>query len=196
MEPYGLSGVGQARVALVHVDVVFDPAQSAKLGLNGDAAVLVGVLERAGRLGGDPERRVHRELPLASQPVAEGLAFDERHGEPEPAGSFTRVQYREDMGMLEPGREPDLALEPLGAEGLGQVGVEDLEGDGTVVPEVVGEVHGGHAAVPQLAVEDVPVAQCVGQRRRDGHGMPGEGWDKCALGGLFGLAPALPAPYY
>ena len=30
-----------------------------------DHAVLVGVLERAGRLARDPERVVHRELPLA-----------------------------------------------------------------------------------------------------------------------------------
>ena len=29
--------------------------------------------------------------------------------------------------MLEPGREPDLALESLGAERLGQGGVEDLQ---------------------------------------------------------------------
>jgi hypothetical protein len=41
------------------------------------------------------------------------------------------------MGMLEPRGEADLALEPLGAEGGGELGQQDLEGDGAVVAEVV-----------------------------------------------------------
>jgi hypothetical protein len=41
------------------------------------------------------------------------------------------------MRVLEPGGEADLALEALGAEGDGEVGVEDLQGDGAVVPEVL-----------------------------------------------------------
>ena len=81
-----------------------------------DHAVSVGVLERPGRLGGDPERRVHRELPLAPQPVAERLALDVRHGEPELAGGLARVVDREDVRVLQPGGELDLALEALGAE--------------------------------------------------------------------------------
>jgi hypothetical protein len=61
--------------------------------------------------------------------------------------------------MLQPGREADLALEALRAERLGQVGVEDLEGDGAVVLEVGGEKHGGHATAAELAEEGVVARQ-------------------------------------
>ena len=56
-----------------------------------DHAVPVGVLEGPGGLGRDPKGRVHRELALAPEPVAETLALDVRHGEPELAGGLARV---------------------------------------------------------------------------------------------------------
>ena len=59
-----------------------------------DDAVLVGVVQRAGRLAGDPERVLHRELPLPAEPVAEALALDEGHGEPELAGGLARSRAR------------------------------------------------------------------------------------------------------
>ncbi len=68
--------------------------------------------------------------------------------------------------MLEPGREPDLALESLGAEGDGELGKEDLERDQTVVLQVPREVDGRHAAAAELALEDVAAFQAFGQ----GHG--------------------------
>ena len=73
------------------------------------------------------------------------------------------------MGVLQPGGSLDLALEALGAEGRGEVGVEDLDGDRAVVAQVMGQIDGGHAAAPKLAVEHVAVAQGVGQGRGDGH---------------------------
>jgi hypothetical protein len=51
--------------------------------------------------------------------------------------------------MLEPGGEADLALEALRAEYSGQLGVQDLEGDGAVVLEIVREVNGRHPAAPE-----------------------------------------------
>ena len=136
-------------------------------------AVLVGVVERAGGLAGDAERVVHRELALAAEPVAEALALDERHGEPEPAGGLARVVDGQDVGMLEPGGEPDLALEPLGAERGGELGEQDLEGDRAVVAEVVGQVDDGHAAAAELALEGVTVGEGVAQAVRHAHGAPG-----------------------
>ncbi len=56
------------------------------------------------------------------------------------------VVDRQDVGMLEAGGGADLAQEALGAEGGAQLGVEDLERDGAVVLEVVGEVDARHAA--------------------------------------------------
>ena len=49
--------------------------------------------------------------------------------------------------------------------------MQDLEGDRTVVPEIMGEIHGGHAATPELPLKPVAVSQAtlkvlgkVGQR--------------------------------
>ena len=69
------------------------------------------------------------------------------------------VVDREDVGMLEPGGEPDLALEALGAERGGELGMEHLERDRAVVPEVLGEVDRGHAPAAELALERVAVPQ-------------------------------------
>ena len=77
---------------------------------------------------------------------------------------------REDVGVLEPGGELDLALEALGAERGGQLGVEHLERDRPLVLEVAGEIDGGHAPAAELALERVAVPQAFAQQRRVGHG--------------------------
>ena len=126
-----------------------------------DHAVLVGVLEGLRRLARDPERIVQRELPLAAQPVAEALALDVGHGEPELARGLAGVVDRQDVGMLEPGGELDLALEALGAERGGELGVQDLERDRAVVLQVLREVDRGHAPTAERALDRVAVGQAV-----------------------------------
>ena len=49
--------------------------------------------------------------------------------------------------------------EPLGAEDGGQLGLQHLDRDVAVVLEVVGEIHGRHAALAQLALDPVAVGQ-------------------------------------
>ncbi len=71
--------------------------------------------------------------------------------------------------MLKPGGELDLALEPLGAERGGELGVQHLERHRAVVPEVVGEVHRGHAAPAELALDPVSPGQMRLQRLQLGH---------------------------
>ena len=66
--------------------------------------------------------------------------------------------------MLQPGGEPDLAQEPLGAERGGELGVQHLERDLAVVLEVVREVDRGHAAAAELALERVAVGQGADRR--------------------------------
>ena len=63
--------------------------------------------------------------------------------------------------MLEVRGGLDLAQEALGADDGGELGAEDLDGDGAIVLEVVREVDGGHAARTELALDAV----AVGQRR-------------------------------
>jgi len=65
----------------------------------------------------------------------------------------------------------DLALEALGAQHRGKLGPQELESDPAVVFQVLGEVDRGHAAVPQLAVNYVSVAESVPELDGDvGHG--------------------------
>jgi len=59
--------------------------------------------------------------------------------------------------MLEPGSKFDLPLETLGAEGGSQLRMQDLQRDWPVVPEVVGQIDGGHAATPKLSIDAVPI---------------------------------------
>jgi hypothetical protein len=75
--------------------------------------------------------------------------------------------HREDVGMLQPGGEMDLALETFGAESGGELGEEDLERDGTVVAEVVSEIDDGHSAAPELALDSVAIGKGVAERVRD-----------------------------
>jgi hypothetical protein len=60
---------------------------------------------------------------------------------------------------LETGRELDFALEALGTERGGQFRMQDLQGDWAVVPEIVGQKYGGHAASPELALDAVAISQ-------------------------------------
>ena len=70
-----------------------------------------------------------------------------------------RVEQRQDVRMLEPGGDADLAGEAVGAEGRGELGAEHFDGDLAVVLQVVGKVHGGHAALAELALDPVGGAE-------------------------------------
>ena len=51
------------------------------------------------------------------------------------------------------------AQEPLAAERGAEVGVQHLDGDVAVVPEVVREIHGRHAARAELALDAIAVGE-------------------------------------
>ena len=63
------------------------------------------------------------------------------------------------MRVLEVGGGLDLGEEALGTDDGGEFGAEDLDGDGAVVLEVVGEVDRGHAALAQLPLDAVAVGE-------------------------------------
>ena len=65
--------------------------------------------------------------------------------------------------MLQVGDGLDLAQEPLGADHRGELGAQDLDGDLAVVLEVLGQVHRGHAALAQLALDAVAVGERGGE---------------------------------
>ena len=120
---------------------------------------LVRVAQRVRHLAGDLQRVVQRQLTLAPEPIPEGLALHVGHRVPELAGRFTGIEHRQDVRVLQAGGGPDFALEAFWAERGSQLGMKHLQGDRAVVLEVVGEVHRGHAAPAQLALEPVAVSQ-------------------------------------
>ena len=122
-------------------------------------ALPVREVERQRRLACETDGVGDRELPLAGQPVAQGLAFDVRHGEPEMPGGLARVEYGQDVRVLEAGGQLDLAQEPFGSERCGELRVEHLERYRPVVLQVLRQVDSRHAAAAELALERVPLAQ-------------------------------------
>jgi hypothetical protein len=75
--------------------------------------------------------------------------------------------------MLEPGGDLHLAREAARAHGGGDLGPQDLQGDLPVVLEVLGEIDGGHAALPELALEAIAVVKGglqLGERLGHGDG--------------------------
>ena len=61
--------------------------------------------------------------------------------------------------MIQFGGEGDLAEEAFGAESVGEFGLKDLEGDGAVVLQVMGQIDRGHAAAAQLPPDRVTAGQ-------------------------------------
>jgi hypothetical protein len=68
--------------------------------------------------------------------------------------------------MLQPRGDPDLPLEPLRAERGNQLGIQHLEGDRLLVPEIRRQKHDRHPAAAELALERVSVTEGLGQLRR------------------------------
>ena len=78
--------------------------------------------------------------------------------------------------MLESGGEPYLAQEPVSTHGSGDVGPNDLQGHGALVPQVLGEPDLRHAPAPELALEAITALEDRLQRLHLNHrGLPGGG---------------------
>ena len=121
--------------------------------------MLVGVLQRAGGLVGDAERRLHRELPLTTQAVSQRLTLHEGHCVQELARPFTGVEHGQDIRVLKTGGRADLASKSLGLECRSQLCVQHLQRHLAVVLYVLCEVDRRHAATAKLALQDVPIAE-------------------------------------
>ena len=164
----GLDRLGDAEVR----EEELVPAEEDVLGLHVTVhdAGAVGVPERAGDLLQDAHRLGHRQRPVATEPVAQGLALDVRHGEPQQPRAGARVIHREDVRMLQSGGHADLALEPLGTERGGHLGVEHLDRHRPVVLAVPGEIDRRHAAAAEHAVDGIPLGEGGGEALGPGTG--------------------------
>ncbi len=63
------------------------------------------------------------------------------------------------MGMLQPGGQADLALEPVGREAFGEVGAEHLDHHFPSQRSLVGHEHPAHASTAELPLDDVGGAE-------------------------------------
>jgi len=67
------------------------------------------------------------------------------------------------MGVVKLGSNLDFAEEAIGRQGGAEVGVEDLDGDLSVVLEVLGQVDRGHTTAAQLAEDSVFFGKCLSE---------------------------------
>jgi hypothetical protein len=67
------------------------------------------------------------------------------------------------VGVLELGRDLDLAEKALSAERGGEVFAQDLNRDLAVVLQVMGQVDGGHATAAELTLDAVAIGQRTAQ---------------------------------
>src|SRR6267143_1636340 len=131
----------------------------------------VRVVQRIGELARNAQRLVQRNLFLAGETAAQGLAFDEWHHVIEETGGVARVIERQDVGVAEARRDFDLAQEALAAERGRELRLQDLDGDRAPVLEILGAEHGRHAAATDLTLDRVAVGERSTQTLQHlGHG--------------------------
>src|SRR4030095_5365107 len=105
-----------------------------------DHAHGVRVLEGISHFAHDAERLAHGHAAFAVHPFAKGCALGEGHHVPEQAARLAAVEHGQYVWRLESRGDPDLAMEPLGAQARSDVRVEDLDGDDAIVAEIVGAI--------------------------------------------------------
>jgi len=102
------------------------------------------------------------QLLLALESGAKRFPRDERHCIVEQAVRISRVEQRENVRVLELRRGADLAEETLSTQDRPQIGMEHLHGDIAVVPDIVRQINGRHAALPDLVIDAVAIGQRFG----------------------------------
>jgi hypothetical protein len=76
------------------------------------------------------------------------------------------------VGVLECRCDLDLAEEPLATESDRQLGFEQLDGDASVVLQILGEKDDSHASMAQLSLEPVSIANRRREPLEELHGCP------------------------
>jgi hypothetical protein len=114
--------------------------------------------QRVDHLTEDPHRLCNRQLSLPREPRAERLAGDKRHDVVQKIARRAGCEERDNVGVLEPGRQPDLALEPFGVDADTHLGRENLDHHLTREPRLLGEEYAAHPTTPELPQDVVTLA--------------------------------------
>jgi hypothetical protein len=133
-----------------------------------DHATFVRVVQRIGDLRGDARGIRYRKLPLALEPRAERLALHEGHHVVEQTGRASGIEEREDVRVLQIGRELYLAEKSLRSEQRRELGVKHLDRDAAMVLEVLREIDRRHPARTELAFDAIAVGDRAAQPREEG----------------------------
>ncbi len=131
--------------------------QVGRLDVPVDEPPFVGVLQPGRRLGHVGHRPGRRDRPAPGQQGVQGDAVDVLHDKVANVPVLAGVVDADDVRVVQGGRGPGLAQEPLGRHlgvGLRDRG-KDLEGDGATQALVLGQVHGPHAALAELVSDEV-----------------------------------------
>ncbi len=70
---------------------------------------------------------------------------------------------RDDVWVRQASGDLDFFEEPIRAQRRGQLRLQHLDGDVTVVPHIQGEVYGGHATCTDFSLDHVAVTNGVGE---------------------------------
>lgn len=144
--------ISNERVAMVEQDIL-----GLHIAVDDPAAVRVG--QCVADLAGDAQRVVDRKLFLSFKAASERLALHVRHGVPEEPIGITGIEEWQDVRMGQSGSRFHLPMEAHGTELVGELGLQDLEGDQAMMPEVSSQKYDGHTAMPQLAPERVSTGE-------------------------------------
>lgn len=126
----------------------------------------MGVVQCVGYAVGDADRLVHVQLVLTLQELSQRSPLHVRHHVIQEAVGLPGVEQRKDVGMLEVRGRLDLREEALAPDDGSELGPEHLDGDLPIVLPVIGQVHRGHSALAELAIDVVPIGQCRDQALR------------------------------
>jgi hypothetical protein len=122
-----------------------------------DEALRMRVLEGVGNFACDLERVAGLHCAVEANLLFDCRAVHEGHHVVWEPIYFSRVEYREDVRMLQPGGDSYLAREALAADDACEVGSEDLDRYAISVAKIAGKVHGRHPAAAELALDRVAV---------------------------------------
>jgi hypothetical protein len=162
--PSAVSRVGPPRDAEVR-EQRLSLGQEHVLGLEVavDDPARVRVVERVGQLTHQTRGLGRVEGAVAVEPRAQRLARHERHDEVEQPGGLTRVEERQDVRVLQPCDEPDLAQEAVSAEGGRELREEHLDRHLALVSPVARQEDARHPAAPHFTGELVSVGEGAGR---------------------------------
>ena len=116
--------------------------------------------ECIGDVTGERDRLLDRQGP-AGEELAERRAAHERHRVPEEPVALAGAQQRDDVRVLEPRGELDLATEAVDAHAAGEVGWQDLDHHRATQRTLGGDEDARHPAAAEFALDGVALAERV-----------------------------------